>query len=325
MIQITNTHLAGGAALLALSLAPVSPAWASAHHQPKTKSLHGVVVHENRSAHTFVVAEPSGRLDAVHGHRLPVGDRVRLKARKLANGTFKARKEQVVSHAKARTVEIEGVVSSSDPAADQVVVSGAGSSIPVTTDTSTAGDAQPPVSEAVDATVDVETDGSVVAEDVQDAGQSSAFRVEGKVLAIDVQARTLTISGDDDGGSDSALTVALPDTFDMSAFAVGDCVELTVTQNADGSLTAVQSFGDGNAREADNHGSHGEGRGGPGGDQSDGHQDGDQQDQSGSGDQQQSGSGDQSGSADQSGSGDQQQSGSVDSGSGGSGGSGSDG
>lgn len=282
MNHISRTRAAmTGAAVAAMAVVPAGSAMAavSPHH---VKTLKGVVVHENSSAHSFVIAERSGRLDAVHGHRMAVGEKVVVKARKLANGTFAAKREKVVAKRRARDVELEGVVTA-DPSGPEVVVSGSGSSIPV--DTSAAsGDPNPQVGEAVDTTAEVETDGQVNAQDVTDIGQSSAFRVEGKVLAVDDQARTLTISADDDGEGSASITVALPTSFDIAAYSVGDCVELTVTKAADGSLTAIQSFGDGNQTEANDRGGHGHDRGGPGGDRSDHHQEGDGEPQNGSAD-----------------------------------------
>ncbi|MEA2445089.1 MAG: hypothetical protein QOJ12_2381 [Thermoleophilales bacterium] len=264
-----KTGAAASTALLAIAFAPAGIAQAKpAKH--KAATVTGVVVHNNSLAHSFVVAERSGKLDAIHGPRQRPGKKVRVEVRKLANGTFAGRKVKALAHAKAATVKLHGVVSSDDPATHEIVISGVGSSIRVSDDpATTTGTAAPAVGSTVDATVEVEGDGQLRADDVTVVGQSQAFRIEGKVLAIDTQTRTLTISADDEGASAQSVDVTLPDTFDLAAFNVGECVELTVTQASDGSLTAVQSFGDDNSREADNHGHSGSGRGGPGGDQSD--------------------------------------------------------
>ena len=293
-----------GVALLACAVWPATPALAKAHH-PKLTTLSGTVVHENTSAHSFVLAERSGRLDAIHGRQLAVGDKVRVSVSRLANGTFAARRERVVGRAATRHLEIKGVVTADDPATHEMVVSASGTSIPVDTSGAT-GDATPPVAEDVTAEVEVERDGTVRGDGITDTGQTTSFRVEGKVLSVDDQARTLTISGDDDDETGQQVTVTLPDSFDISVFSVGDCVELVVTKAADGSLTAVQSFGDNGRRDAGD--SHGRDRG-------------DQPDRQGGGDGQPSAtgtSGDQSGTPSGSGSDDQSGSGSGDhSGSGG--------
>jgi hypothetical protein len=52
---------------------------------PKLVTISGIVVHENNAAHSFVVAERSGRHDAIRG-RLAVGEKVQVRVSKLANG-----------------------------------------------------------------------------------------------------------------------------------------------------------------------------------------------------------------------------------------------
>jgi hypothetical protein len=241
-----------GAALLACAAASATPA-AAKTHRPKLITLSGTVVHENNSAHSFVVAERSGRLDAVHGRQLPVGEKVRVTVSRLANGTFAARRERVLARSSRHRMKIGGVVTADDPATHEVVVSSSGTSIPVDTSDAT-GDAAPAVGEGVGAEVEVEPDGSLKGEAVTDTGQSDSFRVEGKVLSVDPQASTLTISGDDDDETGQQVTVALPSGFDITAFSVGDCVELVVARAADGTLTAVQAFGDNGRGDANRRG-----------------------------------------------------------------------
>ncbi|GAC1325165.1 MAG: hypothetical protein NVSMB25_23360 [Thermoleophilaceae bacterium] len=264
-----------GGAILATAIAPVGVAGAKSHKHSKSHAINlsGVVVHENDSAQSFVVAERSGQLEAIHGRRPAVGSKVTVRAVKLANGTLAEKKLKVVVRASARRVKIAGVVSAEDPAHHELVISSSGTSIVVKDDPSTAGDATPPVGEAIEAEVELGTDGDVSAEEVRDQGRSSTFRIEGKVLAVDAATRTLSISADDNNETGDAVKVLLPAGFDPAAYRNGGCVELTVTKNADGSLTAVQSFGDDNAREADNAG-HGRGRGGPGDDRSGRHEGG---------------------------------------------------
>src|SRR3954453_11537950 len=81
----------------------------------EAKSLHGVVVHRNHRAHSFVVANASGRMAAVHATRSPrVGSRVSLKATRLANGTYKG--ARIRRHGHAHRARIRGVVTFVDRA-----------------------------------------------------------------------------------------------------------------------------------------------------------------------------------------------------------------
>jgi hypothetical protein len=250
--------LACGAAIAAVS---ASPAPALAKHRHRTSdgpAITGVVVHENNAAGSFVVAERSGRLDAVHGRRPPIGAQVRVRARKLADGTFAERSVTRVSRRLATRARVAGVVSADDPATHEIVVSSTGASMAVDdSSVETAGGATPGVGETIDAEVELGAGGELSSINVSSTGTTSSFRVEGKVLAVDDGARTLELSSDDDGATGSSLIIQIPDTIDVSAFAVGDCVELTVIHNPDGSLIATADHLDGNVREADGRDSRG--------------------------------------------------------------------
>jgi hypothetical protein len=95
-------------------------------------------------------------------------------------------------------------------------------------------------------------DGSLEATLVAAEGQdANGIELEGTVQALDPSARTLTVSADDSGQSAATLTVEVPATFDLSRFAVGQQVELSVSANGDGTFTLGQSSDDQGAAGAD--------------------------------------------------------------------------
>ena len=65
--------LACAVAVAALGAGPAQAVAKQRHPKPHAGVITGVVVHENNAAGSFVVAERSGKLDAIHGHRRPVG------------------------------------------------------------------------------------------------------------------------------------------------------------------------------------------------------------------------------------------------------------
>jgi hypothetical protein len=237
----------------------------------------GTVVHRNSHAKSFVVASAGGKLSAVHARRLPkVGRVVRVTTRRLANGTFAA--SRVRTSGRRTRARLRGTVSHVGRRA--FVVSARGASIRVRRASSTTG-ATPAVGTVVTVDTTVDPNGDLDADDVNEVGaDTNGIELEGVVLAVDPAARTITISADDDNESGQSVLVHVPATIDLAAFTVGQVVELTVVQTADGFLLQGSSSDD-NAEEADkpenqqgddgHHGDSGgrgpssEGNGGPSG------------------------------------------------------------
>ena len=217
-------------------------------------TLSGTVVHRNAHAHSFVVATSHGRLAAIHARTSPRPGRVvRVSAHRLRNGTYSARSVRVVGH--RRHVQMRGTVTY---ARGRVfTLSSRGASILVRrlargARAVAASDAAPPVGSAVLVDANVDDNGDVEANDVNEEGQDgNGIDLEGKVLGIDTTARTLSISADDEEASGAALTVQVPAGIDLSGFKVGQEVELTVTRNTDGTFVLQQGMGDDNEQEAD--------------------------------------------------------------------------
>jgi hypothetical protein len=230
--------LAIAAALLSLSLCATAGA----------SVVRGTVVHKNRRAHSFSIADTRGRLVEIHAQRSPrIGSRVVVNVRKLHHGGY------VTTHTKVgsitRHVRLKGTVTYSDRRKRMFVVSGSGVSLIVHERSSRAVRAAaaatvPAVGEQVTVDGSVNDDGSVDAADVNEDGpQQGPVDLEGVVLAIDTNARTLSLSADDDNKSGS-ITIALPAAFDMSAYTLGAEVKFRATLNPDGTYTAVGSADD---------------------------------------------------------------------------------
>jgi hypothetical protein len=232
-------------AFAALLVAGVAAAPASA------ATLKGTVVHRNGHAHSFVVAMSHGRLAAIHASTSPRAGRVvRVSARLLRNGTYAARSVHVVG--RRSHVQMRGTVTYSRGRVFTLSSRGASILIRRGARAVAASDTAPPAGSVVLVDGNVDDNGDVQANDVNEEGQdNNGIDLEGKVLAIDTTARTLSISADDEDASGAALTVNVPAGVDLTGFTVGQEVELKVTRNADGTFVLQQGTGDDNEQEAD--------------------------------------------------------------------------
>lgn len=239
-------------AVAALLVAGVAAAPASA------ATLKGTVVHRNGHAHSFVVAMAHGRLAAIHARTSPRPGRVvRVSARRLRNGTYAARRVRVVG--RRGHVQMRGTVTYSRGRV--FTLSSRGASILIHRGTRgapavAASDSAPPAGSVVLVDANVDDNGDVEANDVNEEGQDdNGIDLEGRVLAIDATARTLSVSADDEDASGAALTVNVPAGVDMTGFTVGHQVELKVTRETDGRFVLQQGMGDDNEQEADDNNS----------------------------------------------------------------------
>ena len=235
--MIKKIGLAGFAAILALALVAGT---ASA------RTLRGTVVHRNAHAHSFVIANSKGVLSAVHARStLRPGRVVRVSALRLRNGTFSLRKAHVLG--RTRHARIRGTVTFAKRGA--YVVSATGASLLVKDNSPSQ---SPTVGDQVEVNGTIDDQGDIDEQDVKQIGTDSGnMKLEGVVLGVDQQARTLSISADDDNESGSALTVDVPQSFDITKFTTGQEVELVVTANGDGTFTLVGASNDDNAENAD--------------------------------------------------------------------------
>ena len=242
----SRTFVRGGAVGAVLGMFVVASSASAA-------TLHGVVVHRDARAHSFVVALANGRIAAVHARKSPrVGRIVGVSAALLHNGTY-AERSIKLGH-RVRSARISGVVTFVDPSRGLFTVSGDGASMLVhRSHGARAADALPSVGEDVSVTVGIDDSGELQDENVQATGtQTSGMDLEGTILAIDTAARTLTVSADDEDQSGQSLTVDVPSTIDISMFSVGRQVELTVTMQPDGTFLLQGASGDENQQQANN-------------------------------------------------------------------------
>jgi hypothetical protein len=239
--RVGKLRLAGLAASLAL-LVGASGAEARRHHA--VHHVRGVVVvHRNRGAGSFVVANARGRLFAVHGAQSPaLGADVAVSVRRLRNDTFAARK--VHANGTSSHSRIRGTVTHVNGAAKTFVVSAEGVSMLVK---GRAAGALPEVGKlvTVTGTIDDENEGQLEEEDLQEEGEdNNGFDVEGMILEVNTVARTLTVTAEDDQTENETVTVDVPSSIDISAFHAGEEVDLTVTPLTGGGFELVASSSD---------------------------------------------------------------------------------
>lgn len=252
MVRSRKLFLAGAMLIAVFALA--APA------QAATRSVSGTVVHRNSRGHSFAVATHAGSLVSIHARRsAALGRHVKVKARKLANGTFSALGVKVGG--RAGHLRFHGTVTFVDRRNDVVVVSSNGVSLPVhrrSGNNAVAADALPGVGDDVVVTGTLPAgQNEVEADDIQTTGANPGqMQIEGTVLAVDPVARTLSISADDEDQLGQSVTVVVPDSLDISLYTVGQEVELVVVKQADGSLLLQGSSEDGNANQADDQGEH---------------------------------------------------------------------
>jgi hypothetical protein len=222
---------------------------AAATGTASAKAFKGTVVHRSAKAHSFVIADKWGRLTAIHATNSPkVGRVVKVQARRLHNGTYGLRKAKVVGA--SRRARLHGTVTYANRATGAFVVSARGTSIPVhrrRAQATAASDSTPSVGDVVTVEATLGDQGDIEEQSVTREGtDTNGVELHGVVLAVDntVGAKRLSISADDDNELAGALTVLVPDSFDISQFKVGDEVELIATPNADGTYTLVGTTGD---------------------------------------------------------------------------------
>jgi cobalamin biosynthesis protein CobT len=252
-LKLHTTTAVGAALVASLAIGGV----AQAKPAKGATKLKGTVVHRISHARAFVIADARGKMTAIHATHSPaVGRKVTVAVRRLKNGRFAAK--HIALGARARKTQIRGTVTFANRRARAFVVSARGVSLLVRRSSrgkaraASVADAVPAVGTIVVVDAHLDQNGEIQADSVDEQGEDTGtMDLEGVITAIDAAQRTLTSTADDDDESGAALTVHLPDTFDLAAFTVGDAVELEATLNDDGSYTAVYSSSDNDADDAD--------------------------------------------------------------------------
>jgi hypothetical protein len=259
-------HIISATRRVALAAATVV-ATASAAGAAQAAVVHGTVVHRNARAHSFVVADRTGHLYAIHAAHGPrLATDVTVSVRRLRNGTYAAHGTHVLAHHHGARVRLRGVVSFIDRQHGTFTLSARGVSMLVRTGGGRAArvaPALPAVGTIVTATGTVDDQGDLNDQTVQtDGTDTSSIDLEGTVLAVDATAGTITVSSTDNEQAGGSVLVSVPSTLDISLFTVGQEVELQVTPQADGSyLLAGSSSDQGANNQGDQQGNHGDGQG----------------------------------------------------------------
>src|SRR5262249_12038174 len=213
-----RTHLDGGSQMtrkIGVALFAATLGLALVAGPASARTMRGTVVHRNSHAHSFVVANSKGVMSAIHARRaLRTGRVVSLTAVRLRNGTFKLRKAHVLG--RTRHARLRGTVTFVKHGA--FVVSSRGASVLVNENSS-----QPPkVGDEVEVDGTIDDQGDIDEQDTTEMCPSTgSMDLEGVVLGVDQNARTLTISADDDNESGSSVTVDVPPSFDITQFKNG--------------------------------------------------------------------------------------------------------
>lgn len=250
-------NLACGALAGLAVLAPISAAGAKPAATPHRV---GVVVDYRLASRTATVALPGGNLIAVHTARgVRPGSRVRLAGlTQLANGTYTG---TLRASGRARRARVRGTVAA-HLGSRAIAVSARGTTFvvrlarpghPRSVRRSNEVGSGPAVGTPISTVVSIGAGGRLDCGEIHELAApdpNAAIDIEGRISAIDEATRTLTVTTEDDGLS-ADFAVVVPDTIDMTAYAVGDEIEGSVIANPDGTFTLQGSSLNGDDQEAD--------------------------------------------------------------------------
>jgi hypothetical protein len=224
--------------------------------QPEAEELVGTVVHVNKAAGSYTVAEAGGVMSAVHAGKLPAaGAKVEVPIQALANGTLGEAGKRKKTGSKERAT-LAGIVTFvvSDPAAPAYTLSNRGTSalIHVHPDPTGALPALPALGAYTSVVTDLEAPGLLWQSSASGGGAPYTHAdFEGIVAAFDPETRQLVVSADDRRESGQDLTFSVPAGIDASKVAVGESVLLAADIGADGSLTLTGLASDERLKGAD--------------------------------------------------------------------------
>jgi len=247
-----------------VALAGVTALVPAANAATKAHPAHrGVVVDWRAHSHTATLALPGGHLIAVHStRRVRPGTKVKFATlTQLGNGTFSGSLAKV---GRARRTRVIGTVVA-NLSGGSFVLSGRGTTFVVHHSRSITRAPRrgvkisneiaspPPVGSTVSTDVSIDSSGSLESKDVNEVSApdpTQPIDIEGQISAIDPSTSILTVSVTDDGAS-ASFQVVVPAAIGITAYSVGDEVELTATLNPDGTYTLVGSSQNGDSQEAD--------------------------------------------------------------------------
>lgn len=246
-----KARILGCVALAGLTaLVPAASAATKAHPAHR-----GVVVDWRAHSHTATLALPGGHLIAVHSaRRVRPGTKVKFATlTRLGNSTFSGSLTKV---GRARRAHLIGTVVA-NLSGGSFALSGRGTTFVVHhrrgVKASNEIASPPPVGSTVSTHVSIDSSGALESQDVSEVSApdpTQPIDIEGRISVIDPSTSTLTVSVTDDGAI-ATFRVVVPATIGVTAYSVGDEVELTATLNPDGTYTLVGSSQNGDSQEAD--------------------------------------------------------------------------
>lgn len=221
--------------------APLKEESSEESEEPGAEELSGTVVHVNKPAGSYTVAEVGGLMSAVHAGKLPAaGTKVEVPIRALANGTLAEAGKRVKTKT-TKVAELAGIVSfvNADPLAPAYTVSNRGTSalVHVTPDPSGALPELPVPGAYV--TVKAGNEAGYLTQTQLDGGGAPFTHVEleGIIGAVEAEVAHLLISADDIRESGLDITLNVPAGIDITKLTVGDSFLATADIGTDGSLT----------------------------------------------------------------------------------------
>lgn len=264
-----------------------APAEDEEESEPQAPELAGTVVHVNKAAGSYTVAEEGGVMSAVHAGKRPApGTKIEVPIRTLANGTLAEAGKRKASGSTGQA-SLAGIVTFVDanPAAPAYAVSNRGVSVLVHVHPDPAGaPAELPALGAY-ATLDAEIAmpqpatpaappptplscapdpalpsppppvGALWQRTVSAGGAPFTHGdFEGIVSAVCAETGQLLISADDIRAGGQDLLLAVPPAIDVSKLAVGESVAVGADIGADGSLTLTGLASDEHTKGADDGG-----------------------------------------------------------------------
>jgi hypothetical protein len=226
------------------------------------ESVAGIVVHVNRAAGSYVVAETGGNLSAVHAPTAPrPGTEVEAPVRLLANETF-AEAGQRLRVGTEKRATVSGVVTfvGEDPLDPVYVISRRGASMLVHVPPDPGGALPEPPELGALATVAVEIEKTEPAPEPTenplppfvlrqrhlevDGAPLTAVEFAGIVATVDPEAHEVLLSADDVRESGRDIALQAPEEFDLTQLEIGSSVLVTATIEADGRLVLSELTSD---------------------------------------------------------------------------------
>lgn len=221
--------------------APLKEEKSEGSEEAEAEELAGTVVHVNKPAGSYTVAEVGGLMSAVHAGKLPAaGTKIEVPIRALANGTLAEAGKRVKTKT-MKAAELAGIVSfvDADPLAPGYTVSNKGSSalVHVTPDPSGALPELPVLGAYVTVKAGIEA-GRLTQTELNGGGAPfTHLELEGIVGAVEAEAAHLLLSADDIRESGQDITLNVPADIDVTKLTAGDSYLASADIGADGSLT----------------------------------------------------------------------------------------